>query len=219
MAVTTLTSVKTQGGIAASDTSRDAQLRSLIDGVTSLVKQRLNRELESTNYIEYHSGNGTPLLLLRHHPVTAVSLVCVDDLGYFGTAPRGCAPALNLVEGVDYALIPGTNGRASSGFIQRIGTTWHRLPTRAFGVLSNLPGTPNGNIKVQYTAGFPVIPPAITMAVNALILKHASQASLGGAASQMGYEDAHVSFFTPRDAVALLGGVESILADFRSLPV
>ena len=219
MALTTLNSVKTQGGIAPGDTSRDAQLRSLIDGITSLIKQHLNRDLESTNYVEYHSGNGTPLLLLRQHPVTAVSLVCVDDLGYFGTAPGCFAPSLNLVEGVDFALMSGANGQGSTGFLRRIGTIWHRPPTRAFGVLSNLPGTPNGNIKVQYTAGFPVIPPAITMAVNALILKHASQASLGGAASQMGYEDAHVSFFTPRDAVALLGGVESILADFRSLPV
>ena len=205
MALTTLNSVKTQGGIAPGDTSRDAQLRSLIDGITSLIKQHLNRDLESTNYVDYHSGNGTPLLLLRQHPVTAVSLVCVDDLGYFGTAPGCFAPSLNLVEGVDFAMMSGT--------------IWRRPPTRAFGVLSNLPGIPNGNIQVQYTAGYPVIPPPITMAVNALILKQASQASLGGTASQMGYEDAHVSFFSPRDAATLLGSVESILANYRSIPV
>ena len=219
MALTTLTSVKTQGGIAVGDTSRDAQLRSLIDGITSLVKQHLNRDLESTNYIEYYSGNGTPLLLLNQYPVTAVSLVCVDDLGYFGTAPAGFAPSSNLVEGVDFALMSGANGPGSTGFLRRIGTTWHRPPARAFGVLSNLPGIPNGNIRVQYTAGFPVIPPAITMAVNALILKQASQASLGGAASQMSYEDAHIGFFSPSDAATLLGSVESTLANYRSIPV
>ncbi len=219
MALTTLTSVKTQGGIAAGDTSRDGQLRSLIDGVSSIVKQHLNRDLESTNYIEYYSGNGTPLLLLNQYPVTAVSLVCVDDLGYFGAAPGGFAPSLNLVEGIDFALMSGANGQGSSGFLRRIGTTWHRPPARAFGVLSNLPGIPNGNIQVQYTAGFPVIPPAITMAVNALVLKQASQASLGGAASQMGYEDAHISFFSPADAATLLGSIESTLAHFRSIPI
>ena len=219
MALTTLTSVKTQGGIAASDTSRDAQLRSLIDGVTSLVKQHLNRDLESKDYVEYHSGNGTQLLLLRQRPVTAVSLVCVDDLGYFGSAPDSFAPSLNLVDGVDFALISDANGQGSTGFLRRIGTTWRRPPARAIGVLSNLPGTPNGNILVHYTAGYPVIPPAITMAVNALILKQASQASLGGTPSQMGYEDAHISFFSPRDATNLLGSVESILANFRSIPV
>ena len=219
MALTTLTSVKTQGGIAVSDTSRDAQLRSLIDAVTSVVKQHLNRDLESTDYVEYYSGNGTPVLLLNQHPVTAVSLVCVDDLGYFGTAPGGFAPALNLVEGVDFALMSGANGPGSSGFLRRIGTTWHRPPARAFGVLSNLPGIPNGNIQVQYTAGFQVIPPAIAMAVNALILKQASQASLGGAASEMGYEDAHISFFSSTDAATLIGSIESTLAHYRSIPI
>ncbi len=219
MALTTLTSVKTQGGIAFGDTSRDAQLRSLIDAMTSLVKQHLNRDLESTNYIEYYSGNGTPLLLLNQYPVTAVSRVCLDDLGYFGSVPGGFAPSLNLVEGVDFALMSGTNGHGSSGFLRRIGSTWRRPPARALGVLSNLPGIPNGNIQVEYTAGFVVIPPAITMAVNALILKQASQASFGGAASQMGYEDAHISLFSPRDASALLGSVESILANYRSIPV
>jgi hypothetical protein len=219
MALTTLTSVKTQGGIAIGDTGRDAQLRSLIDGVTSLVKQHLNRDLESTNYVEYYSGNGTPLLLLNQYPVTAVSLVCVDDQGYFGTAPGRFAPSLNLVEGVDFALMSGGNGPGSSGFLRRIGTTWHRPPARAFGVLSNLPGIPNGNIQVQYTAGFLVIPSAITMAVNALVLKQASQASLGGAASAMSYEDAHISFFSSYDAATLLGSIESTLAHFQSIPI
>jgi hypothetical protein len=219
MALTTLTSVKTQGGIPASDTSRDAQLRLLIDGVTSLVKQHLNRDLESTTYVEYYSGNGTPLLLLNQFPVSLVSLVCVDDVGYFGSTTGGFAPSLNLVEGVDFALMSGANGQGSSGFLRRIGTIWHRPPARAFGVLSNLPGIPNGNIQVHYTAGFPVIPPAITMAINALILKQVSQASLGGAASQMGYEDAHIGFFSPRDAACLLGSIESTLAHYRSIPV
>ena len=110
MALTTLLSVKTQGGIAVSDTSRDAQLRILIDGVTSLVKQQLNRNLESQQYLEYYSGDGSPLLLLRQYPVTTVSLVCVDDAGWFGAGPDSFAPTRNLIEGVDYALMSGAIG-------------------------------------------------------------------------------------------------------------
>ena len=75
MALTTLMSVKTQGGIPTSDTSRDGQIRILIDGITSLVKQQLNREIESAKYTDYYSGDGSPFLLLRQYPVTSVSLV------------------------------------------------------------------------------------------------------------------------------------------------
>lgn len=219
MALTTLMSVKAQAGIATSDTSRDAQFRSLIDGVTSLVKQQLNRDLESQDYLEYYSGDGSPFLLLSHYPVTAVSLVCVDDSGYFGEASGAFNAALNLVPGIDYALMSGATGRGSTGVLRRIGTTWPRLPARARGILANLPGIPNGNIKVEYTAGFVVIPPAITMAVNALILKQAAQAAMGGGASQMGYEDVHVGFISPTDAAKTLGCIESTLANYRSIPI
>lgn len=219
MALTTLASVKAQGGIPAGDTTRDAQLRLLIDGVTGLVKQTLNRNLESTEYVEYYSGDGSPFLLLRQFPVTAVSLVCVDDSGYFGASPEGFDQSLNLVSGEDYALMAGANGIGSSGVLRRIGTTWHRYPSRAVGVLQNLPGIPSGNIKVRYTAGFAVVPPAITMAINAAVLKQAATAIVGGGLGQAAYEDASVSFLAPGDAVTLFGSIESMLAQYRSIPI
>ena len=219
MALTTLMSVKSQGGIPAADTSRDGQIRILIDGITSLVKQQLNREIESAEYTEYYSGDGSPFLLLRQYPVTSVSLVCLDDAGYFGAAPGGFDSSLNLVEGVDYALMSGVAGLGATGTLRRIGTTWHRYPSRAIGVIQNLPGIPSGNIKVQYTAGFDVVPPAIVMAVNAAILKQLAMSSFGGAASQLGYEDASVSFVAPADVAKLFGSIESILANYRSIPV
>lgn len=219
MALTTLTSVKIQGGIAPSDTSRDAQLRSFIDGITSLVKTQLCRDLESTRYVEYYSGNGSAFLLLNQYPVSDVSLVCVDDAGYFGAAPGGFDSALNLVAGMDYVLMSGVSGQGSSGMLRRIGTTWNRPPSRALGVIQNLPGIPGGNIKVEYTAGFTVIPAAISMAVNAAVLKQLSMATVGGTASQMSYEDASVSFFAPDDAATLFGSIESTLASFQSIPI
>ena len=219
MSLTTLTSVKAQGGIAPNDTTRDTQLRSLIDGVSSLVKQQLNRDVESKDYIEYYSGDDSPFLLLRQYPVTAVALVCVDDAGYFGARSGGFDTSLNLVNGVGYALMSGAGGMGSTGMLRRIGTTWHRIPSRACGVIQNLPGIPSGNIKVQYTAGFVVIPAAITMAVNAAVLKQALMAAAGGAASQVGYEDASVSFLSPSDAARLFGSIESTLANYRSIPI
>lgn len=219
MALTTLASVKSQGGIPTSDTSRDAQLRLLIDGVTSLLRQHLNRNLESTDYVEYYSGDGSPFLLLRQYPVTAVSLVCVDDAGYFGAAAGGFDSSLNLVNGIDYALMSGATGSGATGMLRRIGTTWHRLPSRAVGVIENLPGLPNGNICVHYTAGFSIIPSAINMAVNAAVLKQLSTAATGGAASQMSYEDASVAFFHPTDTATLFGTIEHVLANYKSIPI
>lgn len=218
MALTTLMSVKAQAGIATADTSRDAQFRSLIDGVTSLVTQQLNRQLESQDYVEYYSGNGSPYLMLLQYPVTAVSLVSVNDSGDVGVATENDG-SWNLVNGVDYALMPGARGLGSSGILRRLGTTWPRPSARSCGTLTVSPEIPAGNIKVQYTAGFAVIPPAITMAVNALVLKQAAQAAMGGAASQLSYEDAHVGFFSPADAAKTLGSIESTLALYRSIPV
>lgn len=219
MALTTLNSVKAQGAIAPNDNSRDSQLRSLIEGITSLVKQQLNRDIESRDYVEYYSGDDSPFLLLNQYPVTAVSLICVDDAGYFGAGPGGFDSSRNLTNGVDYALMFGIRGLGSTGMLRRIGTTWHRLPSRACGIIQNLPGIPSGNIKVHYTAGFAVIPAAITMAVNAAVLRQALTAVAGGAASQMGYEDASISFLTPQAAATVLGSIESTLANYRSIPI
>jgi len=143
----------------------------------------------------------------------------VDDSGYFGAAPNGFDSSLNLVNGVDYALMSGAGGVGSTGMIRRIGTTWHRIPSRALGVIQNLPGVPNGNIKVQYTAGFVIVPPAITMAVNAAVLKQLSAATVGGGVSQMNYEDASISFLPPTDVARLFGSIESTLANYRSIPI
>ncbi len=219
MALTTLTSVKAQAGIAASDTSRDSQIRVFIDGIASLVKQHLNRNLESASYTEFYSGNGTPFLMLNQYPVTAVTSVCVDNSGFFGGAPGGFNPSLNLIEGVDYAIMSGANGVGSTGMLRRIGSTWPANPTRTPGVLQNRPGISTGNIKVQYSAGFVVVPPAIAMAVNSAVIKQLSMAAIGGAASQMSYEDASVSFLPTTDAFKLFGSIESTLATFRSIPI
>lgn len=219
MALTTLAAVKAQAGISASDTSRDFQLKSFIDGVSSLMKRQLMRDIENQEYVEFHSGNGLPFLLLRQFPVTAVTTVCVDDAGYFGTAPSCFDSSQNLVEGVDYALVSGFADLGSSGILRRIGSTWHQPASRTRGVLQTLPGVPCGNIKVQYTAGFQVIPPGISLAVNSLVIKLCSQAELGGAIQSMSYEDAAVTYLNPADLVHAIGSIESTLANYRSIPI
>ncbi|WP_157606136.1 hypothetical protein [Schlesneria paludicola] len=219
MPLTTLAAIKAQAGIPVSDNSRDSQLRFLIEGVSSIVQQQLHRDLELKEYVEYYSGNGSPFLMLHQYPVMQVSSVRVDESSYFGEAAQGFAGPQALSQGIDYLLMPGSKGIGSSGILRRLGSTWPNRPSRASGVLANLPGVPQGNVKVQYTAGFEVIPAAISMAVNSLILRLAAQAQVGGGVQSMSYEDAAVSFASSADIVNVVGSIESTLASFRSVSI
>lgn len=219
MALTTLNAVKHQAGISLSDTSRDTQLRSFIDGVTSLVKQQLNRDLELSTYTEYYSGNNKPILILRQYPVVSVTRVCVDNGAYFGDASGAFPVANDLVSGVDYALLDGLNGKGGQGILRRIGGTWYGRPYRELGTVENLAPVGNGNILVTYTAGYTTIPAAISMAVNSLVVRLTTQASIGGGAKSMSYEDASVSYLTPADFASVFGAVESTLANYKSIPI
>ena len=74
-------------------------------------------------------------------------------------------------------------------------------------------------VRIQYFAGFAVIPPAISMAVNAAVIKQLTMAAIGGAASQISYEDASVGLLAPSESAKLFGSIESTLANYRSIPV
>ncbi len=217
MPLTTINSLKDQSGIDRSDVSRDAQFRSLIDGVTSLVKQQLNRDIEAGDRVEYYSGDNKPFLLLRQYPVIEVTRVCVDSGGYFGD---GTFPAASDLEaGVGYALMDSLNGKGGNGILRRIGGTWAAPSYRELGTVENLASVPIGNILVEYRAGYEVIPPAIQMAVNDLIIRKALMSPVGGAAQSMQYEDASVTMFSPTETTKIMGSLESTLGHFKSIPI
>lgn len=219
MALTNLASVKAQAGIAATDTSRDTQLRSLIDGVTSLVKQQLNRNIEADDFTEYYSGDNTPYLLLRQYPVISITRICVDNGGYFGDASGAFDSSLNLVSGVDYALMDGLNGKGGQGIVRRIGASWYARPYRELGTVENLKPAKGGNILVAYRAGYETIPLAIRMGVNQAIIQMAMSSAVGGTPSSMTYEDASVTFLTPDVAAKAWGSVAVLFANYKSIPV
>lgn len=219
MALTTLNDVKRIAGIALTDESRDTQLRALIDGVSSLVKQQLNRNIEAENFTEYYSGDGTPYLVLRQYPVISVTRICVDGGGYFGDAPYAFPASLDLVEGVDFALMDGLNGKGGQGILRRVGGTWYGRPYREIGTVENLKPVKGGNILVEYRAGYEVIPAAIKMGVSMAIVQIAMSAAVGGTPSSMTYEDASVTYLTPDVAAKAWGSVAGLFANYKSIPV
>lgn len=219
MAWSTVSQVKTQAGIDQSDTSKDAQIQILLDGLTSVLLQELGRDISVTSYMEYHSGDNSQILLLQQRPIISVTRVNIDYSGEFGQGVNAFDPTQDLVAGTDYAIMAGTQGIGSSGMLKRINGSWPRRATYVIGKVAPQYGAPNGNILVVYSAGYSPIPAAIIYAVNALVLSKLVTAAIGGAAQSMSYEDASVSLFSPKDLAGLIGTVERTIGSFRPFPV
>ncbi len=222
MALTTRDSVKIQAGIPLSDASRDAQFDALILAMTSLVKKTIRRDIEAADYTEYHSGDNSPILVLRQYPVISIDSVCVDSAGHFGQNADGFNSSLNLVEGRDFALKSGADGVGSSGILTRIGGVWYGVATRYAGWIANQPPKPTGNIKVVYRAGYEAadIPPDLVMAINSAVIMSAFSGSVGGVNAQsMSYEDASVSYADPGTVAKAFGSIKNVLSNYTSKAV
>jgi hypothetical protein len=219
MALTTLVSVKAQAGISSSDTSKDTQLTALIPCVTAIIKRSLNRDIEAASYIEYYSGDNSPYLILRQYPVISIDSIYFDTGGYFGQVQNAFPASTLLAAGTDYVLMAGANGVGTSGMVRRIGGTWYGHYSRTVGRVANQPPIPSGNIKVTYTAGYAIVPPALSYAVNLMVMRCASWAAAGQPAQSMSYEDASMSFFSTAEGAKLLGSVEKTVGNYKSIPV
>ena len=211
--------MKNQAGIALSDTTRDLQLRAFIDGVSDYVVRYLGREIEQRSYSEYYSGDGTVQLILRQYPVISVERVCVDLGGYFGAPAGSFATADNLVSGVDYALMAGQRGNGSSGILRRVNGTWPSMPSRVLGTVQTLPGVAQGNILVEYTAGYEQVPASLSMAVNSLVMRGVFQSQFGGGLQSASYEDAAASFASSDEVAKTVGSVTSSLGLFKTIVI
>lgn len=220
MALTTAANVFAQAGITSPSAAQTAQASAFISGITSLVKHRLNRDIEQATYTEYYTGDGSPYIILRQYPVISVTSLYYDPDGYNGDASGAFGPTTQLFQGVDWTLTCGQYGQGSTGIIQRINQAWYGRPSRAIGTVSNLPPLAgSGNIKVTYIAGYNPVPPAIQMAVNALVVKMMTQADVGGGVQSTSYEDFSVSMMSPEDEAKVWGSISSTLGSFTSIVI
>lgn len=102
-ALTTLADVKTLAGILSTDTTQDARLEALINGVSSQITNYCQRNFKRQTYTaETYSPSNRQLLILRNFPVVSVSSLSID-----GTAQT---------QGVDYVVSPEYS---NSGFLYR----------------------------------------------------------------------------------------------------
>jgi hypothetical protein len=182
-----------------SSTGQVGFINQLIGAATQAIQSYTKRDLVYTSYTEYHSGNDWPDLVLNQRPIAGptvangntcdVTGVWVDPNGYAGqgqpvnnVGPFG--PQTLLALGTNYFLdLDATIGGILSserGILKMIsggvGWPWYGFyPVGAgWGKLSGskLPGWPrgNGNIKVQYSAGFQTIPADLSQACAMMVV-------------------------------------------------
>ena len=179
MALATLTLFKNLYGEPAA--ASDPQAQAMLDAASSAIESWCMRTFASASYVEYHTGNGTARLALRHRPVIAVSELLYDPAGHFGEASGGFASTTALSEGIDWVLDAdrGTGSISSSGILFRIGGMWplaSRLPVR----MAHEAGPAYGSIKVTYTAGYATIPADLQHACCQLAARMLRGFRLGG---------------------------------------
>jgi hypothetical protein len=137
MALTTLASVKQWLGI--DNTTNDALLQSLIDSCSDFIEQYLNRKILSAEYTELIDGTGATTQTLKNYPITAVSLLSINNLS------QSILPVSNFnTTGVkfDERQLIGQNVKFTCG---------------------------KRNIYITYTAGYAAVPKAIEQACNEMI--------------------------------------------------
>lgn len=174
MALTNLTTIKAFLNIPVSDTSLDAWINAIYPAAEQVIKRYLDRDLESTAYEEFYTGQNRNYIVLRQTPVTALTSLYFDKNGYFGTNPNGSfATATQLTEGVDFVVDwknSGVSKQSDTGVIWRINDVWpHWYRDVRPGSLSWVYQESRGNIKVAYTAGYTSIPQDIQLAVALLV--------------------------------------------------
>lgn len=163
MSLTTTANVMQAQSITTSDPTVIARYNLLRITVEQAVKSFLKWGVEAvTDQIDYFDGNGYSDLQIRQPFVSSIANVWLDMTGAYGDGPSAFTGD-PLTNGQDYVL-RREGGLGRSGILRRLSTTAYWWPSdmiyfRDAGGLSyqRAPYWPAGygNIKVQYSYGFP----------------------------------------------------------------
>jgi len=135
---TTLVLVREHLEFAAGDTSKDEQLKSMINRSYKILEKYLGRQMKSQTITdEYYDGDGTPTLLLKQWPINSVTSLFDDvDRDFAGNTE---------ISSDDY-LIYGDEGRIELYNDETIFTVGKQ------------------NVKITYNAGYDTIPDDLELA-------------------------------------------------------
>jgi hypothetical protein len=218
----TLPDLKLAAGVSGS--AEDARLELLLLAADRWVKNFCGREFESARAVEFYSGTGTRLLVLKRRPVTAVHEVLENRYGHYGdtlSADGGFSTADTLVAGTDYAVVRDrqTSADAPAAILERLSASWPMSYTTARTGLLSAEAVPGlGNLRVDYTAGYAAgsIPRDLQVAV-AMVAAHWRRAVPYGGGTvvreQLGRWEYELANLVGRYGVP--DGVTGILAAYR----
>lgn len=150
MELTTLSRVQAYLGLNGSDEVRDGLLQRLIAAVSEAVENHCNREFAQLRRVEFHDGQGAASLSLRCRPVQEVFAVHDDPARIFADGSRLPASAWVLYEKEGLLRLQGM--RLCEG---------------------------RKNVRVEYTAGYLSVPPAVEQAAIALVAHFYTRANNG----------------------------------------
>jgi hypothetical protein len=155
--LTTLAAVKRVLKIAVSDVSSDDSLAPLITSMSARFKQETMRDILLADYVEVRDGNGTKAMEPRQYPVVAVTLAKIDEV----EVPA--QPAYSAGETPPYGwVLIDDRVEIESGFP-------YGLPYPDGGIAGDAQPAifrkGNGNVTLEYSAGYATVPADIDQAV------------------------------------------------------
>lgn len=145
------TLAKVKSYLGISETADDTLLQNIIDSVSEAIEHYCGRRFALEERTEFYDGEGSSSLVLKCRPVESVSSIIDDTSHNF--------PASAEMDDDFYVFYP------EAGIIELTNGTFA-----------------NGkrNVKVTYTAGFSVVPPAVEQAANILIGNYYNRGHSGG---------------------------------------
>lgn len=168
---------------------------------------------------QYYCGDGTKFLPLRQRPVLSIESLYYDPNGYFGLGTNAFTdPATLFVAGTDYILFIDNDryNFSERGHVARVNSYWTKPNERVRGILVSTPGQSLGNIKISYTAGYPLCPLDLQYAENQLVTIMKMLAGRGLPVSAESLDYYSYTLQGHDDAQKMIGGIYRTLANYKS---
>ena len=218
MALTSTDAVMTHIGTGLTATEGPF-LTQLLTAVEKVFLDFIDRDIISQEYTDFYCGNNQQILRLTEYPVTAVTNVWEDQFSYWGTGTDAFPTGSLLVQGEDYSPVKdGRNGAMATGRLMRLGTVWPGRFVAKSGLLSYQAKPGEGNIKVQYTAGYAAVPADIPLALWEMCAQIRRSRAYGNMVlSGEGYENYNYSLQQLAINILTLGSVNQIASKYRRM--
>lgn len=184
---------------------------------------------EVTGQVDYYDGNGTLNIVLQNPWVTEITGVWLDQTGYYGQGQNPFAAGTELTNGRDYSLAYENEDRSKKGLVRRLAApSAYWFPSDA--LYWNQPGglayfrgpywpMGLGNLKVEYTYGFPAdaIPDDLQLAVCTAVSVIQNSVKYGWPTQSESLADYNYSLAISRDIA--FGEVRQLLSAYRDMPL